>query len=67
MSFKQNTLRFGRFCLMRVVAAEKQLRDQKIILANTHDFYMADLIPTLKNENEKMRQIIVAEIAKLRG
>jgi len=46
---------------------EKQLRDQKIILANTHDFFKADLIPTLKNENEKMRQIIVAEIAKLRG
>ena len=50
-----------------LVQVEKRLSDQNQILDNTHDFLKADLIPVLKNENEKMRQIIVAEIAKLRG
>jgi len=50
-----------------LVQVEKRLSNQTQILDNTHDFLKADLIPVLKNENEKMRQIIVAEIAKLRG
>ena len=50
-----------------LVQVEKRLSDQTQILDNTHDFLKADLIQVLKNENEKMRQIIVAEIAKLRG
>jgi hypothetical protein len=49
-----------------LVQVEKRLSDQNQILDNTHALLKADLIPALKNENEKMRQIIVAEIAKLR-
>ena len=50
-----------------LVQVEKRLSDQNQILDNTHDFLKADLIPVLKNENEKMRQMIVAEIEKLKG
>jgi anion-transporting ArsA/GET3 family ATPase len=50
-----------------LVQFEERLNDQNQILDNTHALLKADLIPALKNENEKMRQIIVAEIAKLRG
>ena len=50
-----------------LVQLEKRLSDQNEALDNTHALLKADLIPALKNENEKMRQIIVAEIAKLRG
>jgi len=50
-----------------LVQIEKRLSDQNNALDNTHALLKADLIPALKNENEKMRQVIVAEIAKLRG
>ena len=47
-----------------LVQLEKSLSDQNKALDNTHTLLKVDLIPALKNENEKMRQIIVAEIAK---
>ena len=50
-----------------LVQLEKRLSDQNQALDNTHALLKADLIPALKNENDKTRQIIVAEIAKLRG
>ena len=50
-----------------LVQVEKRLSDQNQILDNTHDFLKADLIPALKNENDKTRQTIMAEIAKQRG
>ena len=50
-----------------LVQLEKSLSDQNKALDNTHTLLKVDLIPALKNENEKMRQIIVAEIAKQRG
>ena len=49
-----------------LVQLEKRLSDQNKALDNTHALLKADLIPALKNENDKTRQIFVAELTKLR-
>jgi hypothetical protein len=49
-----------------LVQLEKRLSDQNEALYNTHALLKADLIPALKNENDKTRQIFVAELTKLR-
>ena len=45
-----------------LVQLEKRLSDQNQILDNTHDFLKADLIPALKNENDKTRHFILMEL-----
>ena len=48
-----------------LVQLEERLSDQNKALDNTHALLKADLIPALKNENDKTRQIIVAELTKV--
>ena len=69
LAFKKESQEEKKFkdrFLPLLVQIEKRLSDQNKALDNTHALLKADLIPALKNENDKTRQIFVAELTKLR-